>query len=171
MSRRSLSAASCALLLAVAAGCGTEVGSGERDAPGRATDSTSQPPDSPDRAGRQLVIGDTVEPGRAVIVSASNVDGETSTRASALDTDEALDRFLAPTDPRLSDPVRAAAGAVQVPTGDRLFGAVVSVGCDKPVAITWTTTTGDVEVSATLPKSGVQCLVPVTSVALFLVPG
>jgi hypothetical protein len=116
------------------------------------------------------VIGETVEPGQAVIVSASNVDGETSTTASALVDDQSLDAFVATMDPRLATDVRAAVEAASVPAGSTLFGAVVSVGCDQPTSIEWSTTFDGIEVTPTLPKSGVQCLVPVTSVALWLVP-
>jgi len=116
------------------------------------------------------VIGETVEPGQAVIVSASNVDGETSILASALVNDKALGKFLATMEARLAEDVRAAVRATQVPADSTLFGAVVSVGCDRPTAISWSTTFDGIEVTPTLPKSQVQCLVPVTSVALFLVP-
>ena len=104
------------------------------------------------------------------MVSASNVKGQTSKQASALVDDAATDAFLATIDKRFADEVRAAAKAVQVPAGSTLFGAVASVGCEEPTSITWQTTFDGVEVRATLPKPGVQCLVPVTSIALFLVP-
>ena len=111
-----------------------------------------------------------MEPGQAVIVKASNVDGETAKRASALVDDQAVDAFLSATDARLAADVRAAVDAVEVPADSTLFGAVVSVGCDTPTAVNWVTTFDGIEVTPTMPKSGVQCLVPVTSVALFLVP-
>ncbi len=180
-----MSGACCALLLAA---CGGQ--SDDNDDPGTATDTSSEssssettPSESPSPteddestsdsstgSGGSYVIGETVEPGQAVIVSASNVKSETATRASALVDDQALDAFLASTDARLATDVRTAFRAVRVPADSTLFGAVVSVGCDKPTAVNWTTTFDGIEVKPTMPKSGVQCLVPVTSVALFLVP-
>jgi hypothetical protein len=174
--RLALSGASCTLLLATVAGCGSEGGDG--DDPGAATDTSSTgttTPESPTAdsstgSGGQFVIGETVGPEQAVIVSASNVDGDTSTLASALVNDKALDTFVATMETRLAEDVRAAVRATQVPADSTLFGAVVSVGCDQPTAISWAKTFDGIEVTPTLPKSGVQCLVPVTSVALFLVP-
>ena len=175
--RFAISCASCTLLLAAVAGCGSEGSDSESD-PGTATESptsespTSESPTSDSSAGSggQLVIGETVQPGQAVIVSASNVDGDTAVLGSALVNDKALDKFLATMDARLAEDVRAAVEATQVPADSTLFGAVVSVGCDKPTAISWSKTFDGIEVTPTLPKSVVQCLVPVTSVALFLVP-
>jgi len=161
--RFAVSGVSCTLLLATVAGCGSE--GGDSDDPGAAPTS-----DSSTGSGGQFVIGETVEPGHAVIVSASNVDGDTSTRASALVNDRALDTFVATMEARLAEDVRAAVRATQVPADSTLFGAVVSVGCHKPTAISWSTTFEGIEVTPTLPKAEVQCLVPVTSVALFLVP-
>jgi hypothetical protein len=79
-------------------------------------------------------------------------------------------KFVATMEARLAEDVRAAVRATQVPADSTLFGAVVSVGCQEPTAIAWSTTFDGIEVTPTLPKSEVQCLVPVTSVALFLVP-
>ncbi|MCW2833394.1 MAG: hypothetical protein JWN68_1347 [Nocardioides sp.] len=116
-----------------------------------------------------MPVGDTVEPGQALIVSASNVDGETSHLASALVDAKAVDSFLAGTDARLAADVRAAVKDVQVPDGNTLFGSVVAVGCESPTTVVWEKTFEGVQVTAPMPKSTVQCLVPVTSVALFLV--
>lgn len=177
MLRLAVSGACCTLLLATAAGCGSDTGDG--DDPGTASDTSSDtssetPSDgastSNSGSGASFVVGESVEPGQAVIVSASNVDGETSTKASALVDDQSLEAFLAPTDPRLAKDVRAAVRQATVPADSTLFGAVVSVGCDRPTSIEWSTTFDGIEVTPTLPKSEVQCLVPVTSVALWLVP-
>ena len=188
--RLAISGACCALLLVTAGGCGNEAdGDG-----GTATDSSTvepsptessptessptssdNPTESPSGdpetgAGAMVPVGDAVTPDQALVVSASNVKGQTSTQASALVDDAATDAFLADLDARLANEVRAAAKAVQVPTGSTLFGAVASVGCEEPTSITWQTTFDGIEVRAALPKPGVQCLVPVTSIVLFLVP-
>lgn len=187
MLRLAVSGAGCTLLLATVVGCGSQADDG--DDPGAATDtssessSTTTPSESPSPtdgdsstsdsssgSGGSSVVGETVEPGQAVIVSASNVKGETTPRATALVDDKSLDAFLATTDERLATDVRTAFDAVQVPADSTLFGAVVSVGCETPTAVEWITTFDGIEVKPTMPKSNVQCLVPVTSVALFLVP-
>jgi hypothetical protein len=178
MLRLAVSGASATLLLTTVAGCGSEGGDSDDPGAGAATDTASSEPTTPETptsdsstgSGGQFVVGETVEPGQAVIVSASNVDGDTSTLASALVNDKALGKFVATMEARLAQDVRAAVRATRVPADSTLFGAVVSVGCDTPTAISWSTTFEGIEVTPTMPKTEVQCLVPVTSVALFLVP-
>lgn len=179
--RSALSAACCTLLLVAAAGCGSQAD----DDSGTATDpstsettptDTSTPSPSPgdestsSGSGGNFVVGETVEPGQAVIVSASNVKVETTPRATALVNDEAVDAFVAALDRQLAADVRTAVQAAKVPADSTLFGSVVSVGCETPSSVDWISTFDGIEARATLPKPGVQCLVPVTSVALFLVP-
>ncbi len=176
MSQRSLrlTAACAVLLLSAAAGCGSETGDSDDSA--TATDTSSETEmetattDPSEGAGASLPVGDTVTPDQAMVVSASNVDAQTATRASALVDDQAVNAFLSGVDARLASEVRAAVAQVEVPADSTLFGAVVSVGCETPTAVDWVTTFDGIEVTPTVPKTGVQCLVPVTSVALFLVP-
>lgn len=176
MSQRTLraSAACCVFVLVSVLGCGSDSDDGN------ATDTSTTEPapsesgspgsDTSTGAGGHVVVGGSVEPGQAVIVSASNVDGETAERASALVDKKSVEAFVSATDARLAADVRTAIEEVQVPDDSTLFGAVVSVGCHTPTGITWSTTFEGIEVSPVLPKTKVQCLVPVTSVALFLVP-
>lgn len=182
-----VSTACCTLLLASVVGCGSQSDDGDTATDG-STAETSQP-DSPSPssstspstssgdddtsesgAGGTLVVAETVEPGQTVIVSASNVKVEMTERASALIDDKAVDVFLAATDEQLAGDVRSAVTQVEVPADSTLFGSVVSVGCETPTSVDWTRTFEGIEARATLPKPSVQCLVPVTSVALFLVP-
>ncbi len=175
--------ASCVLLLATVAGCGSN---GDDSAPTTANDASASTPGSPstpdspsesssatdspsEASGATLPVGDAVEPGQAMVVGVSNVDGTTTELASPLVDAEAVDSFLVDADPRLADEVRAAVEVAQVPPGSTLFGSVVAVGCDEPTAVSWELTFDGVQARARLPKSTVQCLVPVTSVALFLV--
>lgn len=179
-SRVALGVAGCTLLLA-AAGCGSETSDDSGTASDPSTSEatkTSTPEPSPaptdkgtsSGSGGNMTVGDAVEPGQAVIVSASNVKVEAAPRASALVDDAAIDDFVASFDAQLGADVRAAAAKVQVPADSTLFGSVVSVGCETPSTVDWVSTFDGVEAQATLPKPGVQCLVPVTSIALFLVP-
>jgi len=159
------------LLLATATACGSTAEEG--DQPTSATDSSASASESSssssESSGGEMPVGDAVQPGQALIVSTSNVDVETTPLATALVDAQAVDTFVADTDPRLAADVRAAVKGVQVPAGSTLFGSVVSVGCDKPVAVSWETTYEGIQATAEIPKSSVQCLVPVTWVALFLV--
>lgn len=177
-SRVALSVAGCALLLA-AAGCGSETGDDSGTASDPSTSEatktgTPEPAPSPGEestgSGGNLTVGEVVEPGQAVVVSASNVKVEAAPRASALVDDEAIDAFVASLDAQFGADVRTAAAKVQVPADSTLFGSVVSVGCETPSTVDWVSTFDGIEAQATLPKPGVQCLVPVTSIALFLVP-
>ena len=121
--------------------------------------------------GNTLSIGETADDGQAMIVSASDVDEPTSPVASELRDPQSVDAFVADMDPRLAEQVRAAVKRVQTEQnmmGDSiLYGSVVSVGCEEPVAVTLKQTPAGLETTAMVPKTDVQCLVPVTSVAIF----
>lgn len=183
--RLALSAALCAVVLA---GCGQSDGS---DAADSATDSSSsadtgagsspEPGDSSSAGGGTsdsdtstgggalLAAGETATTSEVRIVSASNADGEATTQPVPLVDDAAVRELVAPLGADLPAQVEAAVRDTDVPEGQTLMGAVVAVGCEKPTAVELTQTFEGYEVTAVLPKSGVQCLVAVTSVALFLV--
>ncbi len=187
--------ATCAVLLVTATGCGSRVEEGQSpssasDSPSSASESPSSASESPSSASespspsespsetpqtgtslsrRTLIVGDTVEAGQAIVVSASNVDGPTTPLASPLNDDQAVNTFVASLDARLGSEVRAALEEVQVQGDSVLYGSVVAVGCDTPVAVVWKETPEGVETTAEMPKSTVQCLVPVTSVAIFVI--
>ncbi len=116
-----------------------------------------------------MSVGDTAEPDQALLISASNVDEPTTRLATELGDGDAVEAFVADMDSRLADDVRTGVDEVQVPSGSALYGSVVAVGCDKPVAVVWKETPEGIETTATVPKSNVQCLVPVTSVAIFYI--
>lgn len=158
------------LVLAVAAGCGGGAGTDQGET-ASATESPSESPSTSPAAGTgavQIAVGDTLEPDQALIVSASNVDEPTTPMATEFSEGKALDSFVADLDPQLAGDVRAAVESARVPDGSTLYGSVVAVGCDQPDAISVKTTPEGIEATAVLPKTTVQCLVPVTSVALFL---
>jgi hypothetical protein len=104
------------------------------------------------------------------VVSASHADGEVSQYAIVLRGRRQVRGFVAPLAPHLQGEVRRAVRTADVPDGRLLFGAVVAIGCDTPTGITVDHTWDGYQVTAQVPKSGIQCLVPVTSVALFHVP-
>ncbi len=119
--------------------------------------------------GAVLVAGDTATTTTARIISASNADGEVDPRPVPLEDPAAVDDFVAGFGADLGPQVEDAVQQTDVPEGQTLMGAVVAVGCDKPTGIELVQTFEGYEVTGIVPKSGVQCIVAVTSVALFLV--
>lgn len=116
-----------------------------------------------------LVAGETPSTTTVRIISASHVDGAVDPRPVPVEDAASRDELLAPLGADLGRAVRAAVRQTEVPDGQALMAAVVAVGCDEPTGIELVRTVDGYEVTAVVPKSGVQCLVPVTSVALFLV--
>ena len=57
-----------------------------------------------------------------------------------------------------------------LPNGEVMLGAVVDVSCQPPSELQVEKTKRGIEVTATTKVSKVQCLVPVTTVALVSVP-
>lgn len=191
------SGASARLVLAAALTALTLSACGQSDddrATDRATDGTSETtgdtstseqvtpaPDDSARAtggagattggGAFLVAGDTPSTTTARIISASNADGEVDTRPVPVEDPESLDEFVATLGADLGPRVRAAVRRTEVPAGETLMAAVVAVGCDRPTGVELVQTFEGYEVTGIVPKSGVQCLVAVTSVALFTVDG
>ena len=116
------------------------------------------------------MAGETPSTTTTRIISASNVDGEVDPRPVPVEDPASLRgaswrRFGADLGRRVRAAVRQDRGA----GGQTLMAAVVAVGCDEPTGIELVQTFDGYEVTGIVPKSGVQCLVAVTSVALFLV--
>lgn len=121
--------------------------------------------------GAVLVAGDTPSTTTARIISASNVEGEVDARPVPVEDPESLDELVTTLGADLGPRVRAAVRRSEVPAGETLMAAVVAVGCDRPTGVELVQTFDGYEVTGIVPKSGVQCLVAVTSVALFTVDG
>ncbi len=183
-----------ALAAAALSGCGQSDGSGSADSatepaasasssasaegtpgPGDSSSATggegdtSTQGDTSTGGGAVLMAGEVASTSTVRIVSASNADGEMTPQPVPLMDAAAVREFVAPFGADLGPQVKAAVRETDIPDGQTLMGAVVAIGCDKPTAIELTQDFEGYEVTAILPKSGVQCLVPVTSVALFLV--
>ncbi|WP_193605020.1 hypothetical protein [Nocardioides dongkuii] len=143
------------LLLAVLSACGTE------ENPPAATDT----PASPDTPAASPAWSEVA------LVSESAGRGEVAAVATPLPDEAAVRGFVAPFDDRLANEVAVAARAAAVPEGQELYGAVVAIGCEVPSGVTVVQEGEDVVVTAMKekPSPGVQCLVPVTTVALVLV--
>jgi hypothetical protein len=187
--RTSASAAAVTLVALLAlAGCGeSDGGSASDGATGPTASDTTEPeqgttPGPGDSAsatggegatsggeGTVLPAGDAATTTTARIITVSNADGETSPRPVPLTDPASVQDFVATMGADLGPQVRAAVRQTDVPPGQTLMGAIVAVGCDEPTAVEVVQTFDGYEVTAVLPKSGVQCVVAMTSVALFQV--
>lgn len=110
--------------------------------------------------------------GYSELFSASDSGGEIDLTATPLPDEAAVTAFAGQLDDRLAAEVSAAAAEVDVPDGQALYGAVVAIGCQPPTEVSVTGSGADVQVRPTVVKESpeVQCLVPVTTVALVLAP-
>jgi hypothetical protein len=107
----------------------------------------------------------------ALLVDATEGGGSPSTLAFALDTDQALDDFVAGLQAGLPAKVSSAvADLVEQAPDATPYGAVVSTGCEPPRSVAIEAGEAGFEVVPALPKSTVQCLAPVTYVVLFAAP-
>lgn len=155
---------------------------------GEAPDSDSDPTGPPDPASPSSSL--PVPPTKPTPTPTPSPTGASEPRAEVLDvvalpaaggeTGPALERVTLPAEatayaarfpPSSRDPLRAAIDEVVVPSGLDLNAAVVLIGCEEPADVlldragtsTWT-------VQALPPRTTVQCLVPVTYVALVGLP-
>ena len=123
---------------------------------------TPEPTPSTDPTPRERVLD-------VVALSAAGGTTDTILEPVALPADATA--FVAQFEPSARGPLRAAIDAAQAPPGLELQAAVVAVGCDEPAdvlldgggSLAWMA-------QAVPPKTTVQCLVPVTFVALAAVP-
>jgi hypothetical protein len=113
----------------------------------------------------------TPDPAVVEILSAPNAGGEVDTEVTVFDDAGDLDRFA---DQFGGSPLAADLGsAFRAHESDdmQLGAAVVSIGCDVPTSATVTEPEeGVYVVDPMIEKSGNQCLVPVTTVAVVEVP-
>lgn len=143
-----------ALLLLLLTACGDESSSTAESA----SDPTSDPTPTAATPTQQLVSG-------------SNGGGVVDPQATPLPDDAAVTALTTGLDDGLAADVAEAAAAFAVPDGQELYGAVVAIGCTPPEEVGVTGSGDDVLVTARKPQESpsVQCLVPVTTVALVTV--
>jgi hypothetical protein len=104
------------------------------------------------------------------LVSESNVGGEVDPEATALDSEDAVADFAAQfEDSRMVERLQAEVAGADVPVGQTLVGAVVSIACDAPAEVYVEWADGGLRVTGSQVKTDKQCLVPVTTVALVAV--
>ena len=137
-------------------------------------DSPTESPEAPESgSGGQETIPATGSAGvtEATLLSATEGGGAASSFAFALDTDLARADFVAQFDGGFADTVGVAAAEMAQQAPDSTpYGATVAIGCDAPLDVAIDAGEAGFEVTATMPKSTVQCLAPVTFVVLFAVP-
>lgn len=117
-------------------------------------------------------VADAPEPLEPVLVSGSNGGGVVDTAATPLPDEAAVTAFATGLDDTLAAEVADAVAEVVVPEGQALYGAVVAIGCTPPEAVAVAGSGESVVVTARASKEEpeVQCLVPVTTVALVSAP-
>ncbi len=145
-----------ATILLLATGCGTD----------RGGDSATEPPapttdDTPAATAPEVVD----------ILHQTAAGGEATELAVDLSTPAGVDELVAPVSGGgLDGLVRDRVTDVDVPAGQRLMGAIVSVGCDVPVDVKVIPVGDAVRLEPIFQgKPMLECLAAVTSIALVLV--
>ena len=129
------------------------------------TDETSEPSPS------ETVPPGPVEYTAIALVSASNAEGTVSPRAVVLDSQKAVGKFAGQfSGDQMGNALARQYARADLPKGEVMLGAVVDVSCQPPSDLQVEKTKRGIEVTATTKASKVQCLVPVTTVALVSVP-
>ena len=149
-----------AALLVSLGGCGTDQGSA-----GEAGDESSGPGSVPTKDFSYDVVA-------LVSGSAAHGPGVKGSRPTRISDEAALDRFAGQFQGPLPASLRQQGGAAlaYLADGQALTATVVAVGCEPPTKVTVTHDGGALSVEAVPVESNIQCLVPVTTVALVAVP-
>jgi hypothetical protein len=147
-----------AVLLLTMSACGSDPGSAQDHGDEPSSEPTS-PEFSYDVAG--LVSG-----------SAAHGPGVQGARPALLADEAAVSKYAAQFQGPLPASLRKEAGRAlaDLGPGDALTATVVAVGCEPPTKVTVDHTGGTVVIAAVPVKSTIQCLVPVTTVALVSMP-
>ena len=106
------------------------------------------------------------------LVSQTGGGGQVSPVAIPLGTDAQVAAFVSQfRAPAMANKVRHVLATADVPSGSKVVGAVVAVGCDVPPGVDVTHGTTQVQVIAQEVASPLpECLAPVTTVAIVAVP-
>lgn len=140
-------------------GCGRSDDGGDPGAAGGS--GASDTPTRPAEVGFQLVAMITVTEG----------GGHVTDRLTYLDDESALRAYVDTfSSDQLQGELLAAAEGADVPDGQRLAAAVVAVGCTPPTEVLVTGTGDERRITAYgKPSASIQCLAPITTVALVTV--
>ncbi len=153
------------LATALLVGCGTDeptAGPAEQET----SSETSKPTPS------ETVPPGPVEYTAIALVSASNAEGSVSPQAVVLDSQKAIEDFTRQfSGDQMGQALARQYERADLPKGEVMLGAVVDVSCEPPSDVQVKKTKNGIQITATTKVSkNVQCLVPVTTVALVSVP-
>jgi hypothetical protein len=157
------------LALALLVGCG----SSEPNAAPADGQSSSEPSDEPSDEPSENLPNGPIDFTQIAMVSESNVDGTVSPRAVELDSEAAVQEFAGQfTGDQMGQALAREYASADVPEGETLVASVVDISCQAPTEVQVQKTDRGVAVTAEAKASKVQiqCLVPVTTVALVSVP-
>ena len=172
-------------LAAALSACGADDGDGTATDPAGSTstpsptdDPTEEPTEEPTETSVPTPSGDpTAIPAvgsagvtEVSLVFATEGGGSPSTLAFALDTDQAVQDFVAGFQNGLAEKVTATVAEVAGRPDATPYGAVVATGCEAPRGVAVDAGEAGFEVVPKLPKSTVQCFAPVTYVVVFAAP-
>ena len=156
--------------LGLLVGCGSQ-----EDTAGAAGDDTSSQTGEPSRTTEEPSPGPE-ETGpfdftQVALISVSNAEGTVSDEATVLDSRQAVEEFAGQfSGSQMATALNRAYQRADLPQGEVLVGAVVAVACQAPTDVEVAQTEDGLTITAEPVKSKVQCLVPVTTVALVSVP-
>ncbi len=108
---------------------------------------------------------------QVAMITVTDGGGQVTDRITWIDTEKALHRYVDgfPSE-QLQREVLAAAEHADVTDLQRLGAAVVDLGCSPPTHISVTGSGADLSISASgKPSADIQCLAPITTVALVAV--
>lgn len=160
--RRILGIILAALLLSSIVACG----SGESDSE-TATDPTPSATDEPTSSADDGPVDFT----EVALVSQTAAGGTVSDRATLLADDDAVQAFSEQFDgASIARKIASEVDAVDVPDGEVIAAAVISIGCDVPPGVSVTKSQGVLLVTALKVRKPLpECFAAVTTVALVLV--
>jgi hypothetical protein len=108
---------------------------------------------------------------QVALLTGTAAGGEVTTEPTALADDAAVQEYADQfRNDELGGEIVATAAKTEVPEGQQLGAAVVSVGCEVPTRVVATGTDEDVALHAVLPSPTKECFAPITTVALVLLP-
>ncbi len=160
------------LAVVLLAGCGTsepEAGPADQGTTGEPTEETTDETKEPSPS--ETVPPGPIEYTAIALVSGSNVDGTVSPRAVVLDNRKAVQEFAGRfSGARMGTALSREYARADLPKREVMLGAVVDISCQPPRDIEVEKTDRGIEITAPTKPSKMQCLVPVTTVALVSVP-
>ncbi|WP_248580461.1 hypothetical protein [Nocardioides sp. InS609-2] len=148
--------------------CGQDADDTATDPVGEATSQSGEPTDQP--------TPETEDDGpvpftQVALLTNTEEDGTVSTTPAPLDTEAAVAEFTDQfTGSRMAEDIRTAvSSAPDIGADQTLVGAVLVIGCDRPIDVTVERVDGAVQVSPVMSKRQVQCFAAQTSVAILVV--